>query len=86
MGVKLFNIAITFKALERELNLPEDVMVVGVVQHPTQNQFIIKVACENMPDGYVPDTFAQIGDAFRTEQQKMYQREREDVLKNSIHF
>lgn len=84
--MKLFNIAITFKALERELNLPEGVMVVGVSQHPTLNQFLIKVACEQMPEGYMPDTFAQIGDAFRTEKEKEYLREREDVLKNSIHF
>lgn len=84
--MKLFNIAITFKALERELNLPDGVHVVGVSQHPTLNQFLIKVACDRMPEGYMPDTFAEIGDAFRSEQQKEYQKEREDVLKNSIHF
>jgi hypothetical protein len=84
--VKLFNIAITFKALERELNLPEGVMVVGVSQHPTQNQFVVKIACDEMPDGYMPETFAEIGDAFRKENVKHYQREREEVIKNSIHF
>lgn len=84
--MKLFNIAVTFKALERELNLPDGVMVVGVSQHPTQNQFLVKIACDEMPSGYMPETFAEIGDAFRSENVKLHQREREEVLKNSIHF
>ncbi len=84
--MKLYNIAITFKALERELNLPEGVLVVGVAQHPTLNQFVVKIACDTLPDGMVPESFAEIGDAFRQDQEREDRQERESILRESIHF
>ena len=80
------DVAAQWNKLNEVLSRAPGEAVVGVAQHPTLNQFVVKVACEQLPDGYVPESFSQIGDAFRREREIENQRERDAMIKDSIHF